>query len=97
MGRAGAVLVADDMASHPGGRLAGAEHAVRPGLLRHRRLAAVGWRPRGAPAESLTAVCTATRSRTPIATHSGEMTSEPGNSDATIRASDTARGCQGSV
>src|SRR5438132_997607 len=48
MGRAGAVLVADAMASHPGGRLAGAEHAVRLRLLRHRRLAAVGWRPRGA-------------------------------------------------
>src|SRR2546426_9292827 len=48
MGRAGAVLAADAMASHPGGRLAGAEPAVRPGLLRHRRLAAVGWRPRGA-------------------------------------------------
>src|SRR5213594_2370911 len=26
-------LVADAIASHPGGRLAGAEHAVRPGLL----------------------------------------------------------------
>src|SRR2546427_1812857 len=48
MGRAGAVLVADAMASHPGGPLAGAEHAVRLRLLRHRRLAAVGWRPRGA-------------------------------------------------
>ena len=30
-------------------------------------------------------------------THSGRMASELGNSDATIRASDTAHGCQGSV
>src|SRR5437879_9983812 len=30
-------------------------------------------------------------------TYSGKMASELGNSDATIRASDTAHGCQGSV
>jgi len=35
------VLVADAVAGRPRGRLARAEHAVRPGLLRHRRLAAV--------------------------------------------------------
>src|SRR6267378_3404650 len=35
VGRPGVVLVADTMAGRPGGRLAGAEYALRPRLLGH--------------------------------------------------------------